>query len=145
MAQGGMTKNQDREETLAMKFRKSFIPIKNDAKFQDIIKQKNITLHNLWSGGNIENRKVPIDQIIFSHDSSVSKQPEFFYTDDYMSDYLPEAQRAFDQKLFLQIQQQTVQGMDHYNLAQDDYLEIQQANTKIAQFEEKIKKIKAGL
>jgi hypothetical protein len=61
MAQGGMTKNQDREETLAMKFRKSFIPIKNDAKFQDIIKQKNITLHNLWSGGNIENRKVPID------------------------------------------------------------------------------------
>ena len=49
-----------------MKFRKSFIPIKNDPKFQEIIRQKNITLFNLWSGGNVENRKKNIESIVIT-------------------------------------------------------------------------------
>mmetsp|Transcript_2199 Transcript_2199/g.2143 ORF Transcript_2199/g.2143 Transcript_2199/m.2143 type:complete len:190 (+) Transcript_2199:1663-2232(+) len=48
-----------------MKFRKSFIPIKSDKTFQNIIKQKNITLNQLQgSVGPADKHKKNIEQLI---------------------------------------------------------------------------------
>ncbi|CDW87738.1 UNKNOWN [Stylonychia lemnae] len=121
---------------------------KTQSKFQEIIRQKNQILNNLWCGGKVENRKIDLERIISpkspQHNISQSYESDgiFWGNRHEKNESLEEKQSAFDQKLFLKLQNVvTNSSPGDRQLSESDMYELQNANVKVKEFEDKLGKL----